>query len=79
MFGSACPLLESYGLIYQHDGDIVFDGIHQLAGVADEPLLAFVQADVTFALGARKNRRKLWINQFSISRLEPLLDVVVLE
>lgn len=44
--------LELDCLVDEHDGDIVFDFIQQLAFVADEPVALFIQVDVTLALRA---------------------------
>jgi len=44
--------LEFDCLVDEHDGDIVFDFVQQLAFVADEPITLFVQVDITLALRA---------------------------
>jgi hypothetical protein len=42
---------DGFGLIYEHDGDIILDLIQELALVADEPIAGFVQVDVPLAFG----------------------------
>jgi hypothetical protein len=59
--------LKLYRFINKHDGDIVFDGIHELAGIADKPALVFIQVNIALALGASEDRQKLGVNHLITS------------
>ena len=47
-------------LIYEHDRDILPDLIHQLAVVADKPVLGIIQMDISFAFRARENIKQFF-------------------
>ena len=63
--------VELFRLVYEHDGDIVFDFIQQLAFVADEPITLFVQVNVALALWAGQDVEKLLADGHASSSLLP--------
>src|SRR5260370_29937352 len=48
-------LLKRFGLIYQHDRDVVLDRIEQFACPAHQAVLCFVKLDRPLAFGTGKN------------------------
>ena len=48
-------LIELLRLVNEHDGDVILDGVFELAGVADQLLILLVVFELALALGADQN------------------------
>jgi hypothetical protein len=49
---------QRFGLVDEHDGDVVLDFINQAAPVADEAVARVIQMDITLAFGAGEDFQK---------------------
>src|SRR5260370_34294759 len=66
-----------YGrFIDQHHGDVVFDRIHAVAGVALQPGALVHQHDGSFAIGTRENFQQFGIERHIDSSLQRLSKTI---
>jgi hypothetical protein len=48
-----------HSLLDQHDGNIVFDRIHEVTSITDEPVVGLIEMDIPLALGARQDIQEI--------------------
>jgi hypothetical protein len=54
--------LERNSLINEHDGDIIFDRIHELALIADESVTTLVKSYIAFAFRTAKDIEEILLH-----------------
>jgi hypothetical protein len=52
--------LDGHRLVDQHHRDVVFDRVHQPAGLTNQPVALVIEMDVTFAFGTGENVEKIF-------------------
>ena len=57
-------------LIDQHDRNVVFDRVHQPAGLADQAVVCRVEMNIPLTLRARENIQKIFANRPEFSSFE---------
>jgi hypothetical protein len=56
------PSIELFGLVDEHDGNVIPDFIKKPALITDEPVTRLVEMNLTLAFRAGENLQKLWFD-----------------
>jgi hypothetical protein len=60
---------QGFGLINEHDGDVVLDFVDQAAGLADEAVTLVIQPDVPLALGTGQDFQEFFADGHDSSKI----------
>jgi hypothetical protein len=62
-------LFQRFGLVNEHDGNVVLDFVNQAAVVTDEAVALLIQADVPLALGAGQDFQEFFADGHGSSEM----------